>query len=212
MNDEAVVAKDLIALVADKNMEAAVRALLTRHHSIDISELNFDCFVHPDRDPGCLKKAASFLAIQLNRYKYALVVFDHDGCGREGDSRELLENDVELALAKTGWKNRCAAIVIDPELENCVWSDSPIVEATLGWKSRQPTLRSWVSSTYGLQERSEKPVEPKQAVEEALRIVRKPRSSSIYQEIAARVSLNRCTDPAFQKLKAVLKSWFGAQP
>jgi hypothetical protein len=34
-----------------------------------------------------------------------------------------------LALFTSGWENRAAAVVLDPELEIWVWSDSPEVEA-----------------------------------------------------------------------------------
>jgi hypothetical protein len=38
--------------------------------------------------------------------------------------------------------------------------------------------------------------------------VRKPRSSAIYLELARSVSTDRCTDPAFLKLKRCLREWF----
>jgi hypothetical protein len=54
-----------------------------------------------------------------------------------------------------------------------------------------------------------KPARPKEAVEGALRIVKKPISSSIYAELVRRVSLEHCVDPAFMKLKSNLQGWFG---
>jgi len=56
---------------------------------------------------------------------------------------------------------------------------------------------------------SVKPAHPKEAVESALRIVNKPRSSSIFHRLAQSVSLKHCQDPAFLKLKAKLFQWFG---
>ncbi len=41
-----------------------------------------------------------------------------------------------------------------------------------------------------------------------LRTARKPRSSSIYLELARSVGTERCTDPAFLKLKRCLREWF----
>lgn len=38
--------------------------------------------------------------------------------------------------------------------------------------------------------------------------VRKPRSSAIYQQLAMRVSLVRCHDPALAKLRRILQDWF----
>ncbi len=51
---------------------------------------------------------------------------------------------------------------------------------------------------------------PKGSMEAVLRAVRRPRSSSIYNELAAQVSLRRCVDPAFNKLKTTLQDWFPA--
>jgi hypothetical protein len=59
-----------------------------------------------------------------------------------------------------------------------------------------------------LEEDELKPARPKEALEAALRVVRVPRSSAIYKALAEKVSLSRCTDPAFLKLKTVLQQWF----
>jgi hypothetical protein len=45
-------------------------------------------------------------------------------------------------------------------------------------------------------------------LEKALRIVRKPRSSSIYFQLAQRISFRNCTDASFSKLKLCLTRWF----
>jgi hypothetical protein len=49
---------------------------------------------------------------------------------------------------------------------------------------------------------------PKEALEKALYAARKPRSSAIYQSLAEMVSLARCSDRAFIKLKETLRKWF----
>jgi hypothetical protein len=53
--------KDLVCLVADKNMEAALRGLLERHQALRLRQLSFDLQVHPRRDPGCYNAAHEFL-------------------------------------------------------------------------------------------------------------------------------------------------------
>jgi len=45
--------KDLVVLVADKNMEFAVKGLLPRSQSFGINPLAYDIHVHIERDPGC---------------------------------------------------------------------------------------------------------------------------------------------------------------
>jgi len=45
-------------------------------------------------------------------------------------------------------------------------------------------------------------------MEAALRVVRKPRSSVLYQRLAQKISFGRCTDEAFHKFKTTLQNWF----
>jgi hypothetical protein len=204
-------AKDLVVLVADKNTEFALKGLLSkRGRALRIRSITFDIFVHVERDPGCLNRAHDFLRPHSGRYRHALVMFDHDGCGQEHKDRAALEQQVEVQLSQAGWNDRAAAVVLDPELEIWVWSDSPHVEQALGWQDRTPGLRSWLVDSKLLKAGEAKPKDPKKAVEEALRFARKPRSSTVYQEIASSVSFESCTDAAFLKLRDTLSRWFSA--
>ena len=115
--------KDLVVLVADKNMDRAVRGLLSRYHELRIRPVESDIYVHPHRDPGCLLGAHDFLRPFWNRYAHALVMLDRDGCGQERLPREALEEQLELRLSQNGWNQRAAAVVLDPELE--IWSETP---------------------------------------------------------------------------------------
>jgi hypothetical protein len=199
--------KDLAVLIADKNIEGALRGLLSRPQSLGLRQISCDLFVHPERDPGCLLKGHHLLKPFTHRYEHALVVFDREGCGREEEERTNLELQVEDRLSSSGWDDRATAVVIDPELEIWVWADSPHVESALGW-SGDVTLREWLVQQGWLREGESKPAQPKMAVDKTLRQVHTPRSSSIYQELARRVSTVRCVDPAFLKLRQTLASWF----
>ncbi len=99
-------------------------------------------------------------------------------------------------------------IVIQPELEIWVWSDSTKVDECLGWAGYQPNLRNWLRERKLLAEDAIKPEDPKLAVEHALREVRKPRSAALYRQLAESVSLQRCVDPGFIRLKTTLQQWF----
>jgi hypothetical protein len=200
--------KDLILLVADKNMEASLKGLLVRSQALGLRRMVFDLYVHPERDPGCLLRAHDFLLPFVTQYERALVVLDHAGCGREAVERSVLESQLEERLGQAGWEDRAAAVVISPELENWVWSDSPHVDRALGWDSSTTPLRNWLREQGLLDAGAAKPAQPKEAVELALRIVRKPRSSAIYFELAQSVSTDRCTDPAFLKLRRCLREWY----
>ncbi len=200
--------KDLILLVADKNMEASLRGLLSRSQSLKCRPVVFDLYVHPDRDPGCLRRAHDFLRPFSSRYERALVLLDHAGCGRETVERSGLESELEGRLSDAGWKDRAAAIVISPELESWVWSDSPHIARAFGWVGREVPLKDWLVEKGFLAVGAIKPAKPKEAVELALRTAYKPRSSSIYFELAQSVSTDRCIDPAFLKLRRCLREWF----
>jgi len=203
--------KDLVILVADKNMEFAVKGILSRFQSISIRPLSFDIYVNPKRDPGCLNISHTILRPYINFYHYALVFFDREGSGKEELGAEALAKQVEDLLARNGWLDRSAVIVIDPELENWVWSDSPQVDIALGWANSKVDLRSWMTQQGFLEKGKIKPSRPKEAVTAVLKIARKPRSSAIYQQIAQKVDLQRCSDPAFLKVKKILKFWFALE-
>ena len=200
--------KDLVVLAADKNMEFAVKGILGRFRSLGIREITADFRVHPENDPGCLVRGHDFLRPFVNHYAHALVLLDREGCGREAANREELEANLEQRLLDSGWGSRAKVIVIAPELEMWVWSDSPHVDAILGWEGREPPLRTWLKDRTFLGEGQIKPLRPKEALEGALRLSRTPRSSSNYLKLAQKVSLERCIDPSFVKLKSTLQEWF----
>jgi hypothetical protein len=136
-------------------------------------------------------------------------MFDREGCGQDKRLSHIhLEQRVEKNLARSNWTDKAATIVFDPELEIWIWSDSPHVETILGWGGRQPSLREWLRNKNYIKPDEIKPKRPKEAAEEVLRIVRKPRSSAIYRELAEKVSFERCTDKSFLKFKTTLQKWF----
>lgn len=199
---------DLIVLVADKNMEQTVKGLLGRHHSLGIRPVEYDIFVHARRDPGCLNEAHDFLRPFAGAYNHALVMFDREGCGREQISVDKLTQEVQDRLVTNGWPEQADVVIIDPELEVWVWSDSPHVAACLGWPTDQPSLRDWLAQNDHWPFTRPKPLHPKEAMEAALRQARKPRSSAIYMDLAQKVRLSGHTEPAFRRLTQALQRWF----
>jgi len=198
--------KDLICVVADKNMEAALDSILKRHKALGINYITFDIIVHPRRDPGLFREGVEFLSSFRAEYRRGLLLLDASWDGAPKD----ISPQLDQALANAGLYDWARAIVIDPELEVWVWSDSPHVEEVLGWSEREPSLRSWLAQRGFWTESSPKPKDPKAAVEAALCEVRKPRSSAIYRVLASNVSLRRCRDSSFQHLRQTLQEWFGS--
>lgn len=201
--------KDLVLLAADDDILATCRGLLNhRHKAMGIRPVTTDFFVHPDHDPGCLRKSEDFLRPLIRHFLHAVVIFDHKGCGKEERSVTELEEELTVRLSMSGWENRAAVVVIDPELESWVFSDSPEVDGVLGWTGRMPSLRKWLEAEGYINQGQRKPPCPKEAVEAALRQAKRPRSASIYGRLAEKVGLSRCDDRAFLRFKSHLRSWF----
>jgi len=201
--------KDLVILAADNKIEAAMKGILSRPRALQIRDLSVDYYSHPEHDPGCFQKGDEFLQFATGQASHALVIMDYEGSGQERSmSRSEMEIDLEQRLDQKGWHKRAAAIVIAPELENWVWSDSPHVDAVTGWAGRSPSLRTWLLGQGWLQSLGSKPDRPKEAMMAALKLAGKSPSSSRYRKLAEAVSFERCVDDSFLKLKTVLRNWF----
>ncbi len=192
--------KDLIVLVADKNMKFLVEELLRRVPLIEqVGNFDFDVFVHPLRDPGIFSTADDFLRPFSGQYSHAIVILDYKGCGHEKEGRLKVEQHIENRLDRSGWKDRNCAVCIQPELENWIWVNKVVLQKAISWSS-PVDVYSWLEKQgYEFSEFS-KPVQPKEAFEEVLKFARIPRSSSVYAEIAKTASYKKCTDPAFCKM------------
>ena len=202
--------KDLIVLVADANAKFAMLGLLSRSRSLRIREPSADIYVHPEKDPGCCLRSHEVLRSFAEAYSHALVMFDREGCGRDEETRERLEAQVSDRLSRSGWADRSEVVVLDPEIDIWVWSASPHVPSVLGWTETGRSLNGWLVREGFLARGQTKPSRPKEALEKAMSEVRKPRSSSLYRQLAEKVSLGRCEDPAFLKLRSTLRRWFPA--
>jgi hypothetical protein len=199
---------DLVVLVADKDMEQLARKILLRPEALGIAAPTYDVFAHPRHDGGCRTVSHELLRLLVPRYRFALVMFDHEGSGGEAHDREHLEGEVERLLESNGWNGRCSALVLQPELEIWMWTDSSELDQVIGWAGRQPSVREWLRAQGFVLSADGKPRRPKEALRAALRHVRKQPSAALFAEIAAKASLSRCIDPTFLELKTTLQRWF----
>jgi len=203
---------DLIVLVPGKDEKETIDALLTdRQKSLGIRKIAFEIKVHPRRDPGCRTEAPDILQPYINRAAYALVIFDHEGCGREESSAQEVADELKIKLAKKGWHERNNVLVIEPELEAWVWNNSPHVDEVLGWTGRRPNLRSWLANESFWPDKELKPPRPKEALKRVLYETRTHFSASIFRQLAQDVSLEGCRDRVFNELKTTFKTWFSAE-
>lgn len=200
--------KDLVAVVADNDMQQALRGMLERPQALGIRQVEVDIFSHPQHDPACAQRGVEFISNFSEQYHYGLLMFDHEGSGREQTQPQALAKAINEDFSRSVWGGRAKAIVLVPELEVWVWSDSPHVSSVVGWEGRDSQFRSWLIEQGYLQEGEVKPARPKEAFVAALRQSRMPRSSSLYLELARKVSLARCSDVAFLEFKRILQDWF----
>ncbi len=201
--------KDLVVLAADRHMQSALSRLLrSRTAALRMRDVASDVFAHPQHDPGCAREGVSFLARFAGAYEHGLLVFDHEGSGKEQTPPETLQHDLDESFAQSEWGDSAKAIVVDPELEAWVWSRSPHVATVVGWTDQSVSLPDWLLSEGFLRPGETKPRRPKEALEAALRRARMPHSAALFDQLAARVSVERCQDRSFRDLKATLRKWF----
>ena len=198
---------DLVCLVADKNMEAAIEQLFERPKSLGTRAFKFKVRKHQEHDPGCFKNSEEILDLYCSDAEHALVILDYDWGGVPASNGSELEDKLEHSLNNRYEEGWARAVVIEPELEAWVFSTSPHVANILGWPSNQDLRFFLTSSDLWIPEES-KPSDPKAALEAALVQKRIPRSSSIYRQLAERVGTKSCTDRSFVRLKSLLKGWF----
>ena len=123
------------------------------------------------------------------------------------NSVEKLESEISDNLKRNGWENRGAVIVFEPECEEWLWVQSNSLAKILGWKNYIELKKELYNQKF-LKKDAIKPGNPKDAFEYLLRLKKIPRSSSIYERIAEKVSLKNCQSKSFAKFQNTLKSWF----
>jgi len=133
---------DLVVLAADNQMQEALRGILSRPRALAIAPISFEVFSHPNKDPGCQKKAHEFLRNLRADYRYGLVLFDYDGCGASHTSSPgEIASDVEERLQQSGWGDQARCVVIDPELEVWAWSDVKTTPSNASGRSYRADFR-----------------------------------------------------------------------
>ena len=182
-----------------------MRGGLGRHQALGIRPIALDFRQHPNRDGGVRTTGAKMLTLEQARFRHALLVLDYEGSGA-ADSAQDLEQSLDAELAST-WEGRAKAIVIEPEVDSWVWGSDNLLAELLNWPLDGP-IREWLESEGYVVGANGKPERPKEALEEVFHVCRLPRSAANYRKIAERVSMTRCQDPAFQRLRMQLQEWF----
>lgn len=198
--------KDIVLLVADKNAQFALKGALGRAEALGIRPIEFEFRVHPGHDGGARKSGPDILALERQRFSHAMLILDFEGCGTDLPDALALEAQLDKRL-QLQWRTAGKAIVIEPELDVWVWGADNVVGAAIEWPANQ-NVREWLQEKGFSFAANGKPMRPKEALEAALRMPGRPRSSALYQHIAERISLRRCVDEAYIRLRTQLMAWF----
>lgn len=199
--------RDLIVLVPDKNTEYAVRGALTRSEALGIRPVTATVLVEPNRDGGVRVRGPQTVQVERPRFAHALIILDYEGSGAAAPASEL-ERSLDEQLAYS-WGPDGKAIVVEPEVDVWMWGAESHLRAVAGW-TRAESPRQYLTERGFAFSQHDKPLRPKEALQELFREAQIPRSSANYQAIAAKVSLTKCQDPAFRRLRNTLTGWFGA--
>lgn len=199
---------ELVVLVADLDIEQAVKGLLARAEALRIRRVRHKLVrdTMAGHDGGTFKRANAVLeSFSTDPACRALVLFDRAWDGAPSNDAKRLATDVEQRLAPR-WGDRARCIVLDPEIEVWVFSDSPHVDRTLGFSEGQ--LRPWLRDQGHWPDGQPKPADPKTAVRQALRKSGIKPSAALFHELASKVGLERCIDPSFRSFVETLRTWF----
>jgi hypothetical protein len=207
---------DLLFLVADSNMKEALGGFLDRqavHQIIGCRPIDFDArrdikVAKGQNDPGLYTRARELLGPLAKEYRHAVVVIDEEWDGSPG--AEAIKRQLDAQLASVGFAPpEGLSLVVQPEVDNWLWSDSPHSAKALGWASWDE-LRPALLGKGWLAEGEAKPARPKEAAEWALRngAGKAKRSAALYRKVAGSVSVQRCADPAVETLLDALRAWF----
>ncbi len=207
---------DLLFLVADTNMREALGGFLERKavdRIIGCRAIDFDArrdikVAKGQNDPGLFTRANELLQPFSGTYLHAVVVIDEEWDGSHGAA--AIQTQLDGHLADAGWPPpKGLSLVVRPEVDNWLWSDSPHSATALGWPSWDE-LRPALEKNGWLSEGASKPTRPKEAAEWALRngAGNVKRSASLYRKVAGSVSVRRCADPAVETLLSAIRTWF----
>ena len=187
-------------------MQFTLKGAIGRPESMEIRPIEVDFLVHPGRDGGARKSGPELLRLQRQRCEHAILVLDFEGSGANQSESTALEKELDRQLS-VAWGNSAKAIVIDPELDVWLWGGDNAIHEAISWIGPQG-VRQWLREQGFLFDDNNKPTRPKEALQAALRARRLPRSSAVYQEIAEKISLRRCNDRSFIRLRETLSEWF----
>ena len=194
-----------------------------------------DVLVHPGHDPGVWSNPQLVLFSERKAYDKALIILDAAWSGVPRPDR-LVADIEKLARNKGKWeRERFEVILIQPELEAWIWQRNIHVAEAFDFSGPDADLWEQLAlQSLALDKRTKKhyfvpadtasgqppawatterkPNNPKGVVEALSAYCRSGPPSVIFNEISSKVSVARCEDEAFRKLRDTLRRWFPPEP
>ena len=204
--------KDLLLLVADADIKAFLRALLTRPEALEIRGISSEIQRHQRRDSGMVADGPELVRNRKGDFGKVLLIWDHHGSGRDHrQTPHLVARDIAGRLDGVTWSGNHAVAVLDPELEQWIWHCEPALAAHLKIAATQ--LSEWVEAfaqRAGTTIEAAKRDTPKALFEEIVRVrLRKPISPRDFEHIGQRASIPALLAcPSFAAIMLALRSWF----
>ncbi|MGR5433203.1 methylation-associated defense system protein MAD4 [Vibrio owensii] len=210
--------RDLVCLVADNEMEAAVRGFFDNPaHGARLGCRDFsfnpqgDLIKHPRHDAGVCNDGHNMLKLYLATHQHALIMLDKE-C-ELGLSADQMRQRIQDNMVSVGWPvERFHIFVIDPELEVLAWQENTCaLERAVGYREAEGTLRQWISAQGYWPQGEECPQDPKAALDHTIHsnvTGRRKARSVVFRSFAENVSLRHCTNNGFGVLRTCLQGWF----
>lgn len=199
--------RDIFFLLADGGMAEVVKGFLGRepHRRLGCGQFGFDSDtdirVAPTKDPGIYGTAHELLRPYQHSHQRAVVIVDADWTGSPGAA--AIREHISERVAVT-WKE-FAVIVIEPELEAWIMSESPHLVGILHCPK---DYRQILQDAGFWQDNTAKPPQPKEALDHLRRKHRVRVFNADFGKLAQAMSVRQCQDPAFNQLRDHLRAWF----
>ncbi len=222
--------RPLVILVADKQMEEGLKAFFAHrgpdgqprqwHFKLGCAPFPFapdqDIIRDPEsKDPELFRDCAELLRTQRRTYERALVILDRQFPGTPAEGATAIRERMLPRLHASGWApGTVEVVVIEPCLEAWLWSDDVHVESAFGHR-RPPSLRDVMANEGLWPADSLKPVmvgsgdDLKFATRFAANRGGQKLETLLFRKVfGSPRNLDRCTEPGFLHLCAMLQRWF----
>lgn len=190
--------------------------LLDRTQSLGLRRIEVEIVKDAFRDSS--REAVELLRPFQRICSHALIIRDLHGSGWEDKGADVLELDLKNQMLVSGWTaGKCAAVVVEPEIEAWLRFDSSHFHQLIRNRARkkvewdqlllQPLIDDLITKRGGKNDQG-KPMNPKETFEDLLSTFGIQRSNALYGHLASVESLRGCSVPSFNRLIEILRVWF----